>query len=460
MKRFESYVTLVLLISGTVLLGFYANRPLTLVVDGQTRHITSLAPTVGTALWAAGYTLSPADRVQPSSSTWLGDNSEIHLDHAGQVTLWFDPIGLTYRVKSAERIPANLLAQAKIRLFPGDRVLLDGQPVDPLQPLPAGNGYTLQYAPSVPLEAKVDGQTQLFYSSASTIRQALWENHLIQNANDLFTMPAAFALTGKTTLTISHALPANITDRGQSLQIHSAAPTVGQALADANLALQGLDYSQPAADRPLTAGMNIQIVRVSEQILLTEKTIPFTKQLVADATLELDKRRENQPGQLGIEVSQQRVRFENGAETSRTTEDQWTASLPKPQLLAYGTKVTVNSIDTPSGKLDYWRAVPVYATSYSPCRQGMGKCSLSTASGIPLTKGIIAVTGRWYSWMAGQRVYIPGYGIGVIADTGGGIPGRNWIDLGFDEDNFVNWYQTVTIYFLTPVPASIPWTLP
>jgi hypothetical protein len=36
------------------------------------------------------------------------------------------------------------------------------------------------------------------------------------------------------------------------------------------------------------------------------------------------------------------------------------------------------------------------------------------------------------------------------------------IDLGFDEDNFeqgaiVGW---VDLYFLTPIPNSIPWTLP
>jgi 3D (Asp-Asp-Asp) domain-containing protein len=90
----------------------------------------------------------------------------------------------------------------------------------------------------------------------------------------------------------------------------------------------------------------------------------------------------------------------------------------------------------------------------------MGRCSKSTASGIPLTKGVIAVTLPWYRQFAGQQIYVPGYGVGTIADTGGGIPGTDWIDLGYDEENFTNWHSNVTIYFLTPVPADVPWQLP
>ena len=83
-----------------------------------------------------------------------------------------------------------------------------------------------------------------------------------------------------------------------------------------------------------------------------------------------------------------------------------------------------------------------------------------TASGLPLTKGIIAVTLPWYRDMKFQKVYVPGYGYGTIADTGGGIPGRYWIDLGFDDSNYESWHHWTTLYFLTPIPAFIPTVLP
>jgi len=53
----------------------------------------------------------------------------------------------------------------------------------------------------------------------------------------------------------------------------------------------------------------------------------------------------------------------------------------------------------------------------------------------------------------GTRMYVPGYGQAEAADVGGGVHGR-WIDLGYDDGNFINWHQYVTVYFLTPVPPA------
>ena len=47
---------------------------------------------------------------------------------------------------------------------------------------------------------------------------------------------------------------------------------------------------------------------------------------------------------------------------------------PVDQVLGYGTQVVTQTVDTPDGQLEYWRAVTVYATSYSPCRSGVERC--------------------------------------------------------------------------------------
>ena len=44
--------------------------------------------------------------------------------------------------------------------------------------------------------------------------------------------------------------------------------------------------------------------------------------------------------------------------------------------------------------------------------------------------------------------------------SGGGFPGKYWIDLAYTDDAYVPWSSYVTIYFLTPVPKTIPWILP
>ncbi len=70
------------------------------------------------------------------------------------------------------------------------------------------------------------------------------------------------------------------------------------------------------------------------------------------------------------------------------------------------------------------------------------------------------MTGQWYYYSGFDQVYVPGYGTATIGDTGGGIPGRYWIDLGYSEEDYVSWHQYVTVYFLTPVPDRIMWVLP
>jgi 3D (Asp-Asp-Asp) domain-containing protein len=137
------------------------------------------------------------------------------------------------------------------------------------------------------------------------------------------------------------------------------------------------------------------------------------------------------------------------------------ARQPQNEILGYGTRVVVRTITTAEGTFEYWRAVNVYATSYSPCQLGIPNyCNSVTASGAQLVKGIVAVRLSWYRYMKGAGVYIPGYGTGIVADVGGGIPGRYWIDLGFTDADFQAWHQNTTIYFLTPVPTNILYILP
>jgi len=35
-----------------------------------------------------------------------------------------------------------------------------------------------------------------------------------------------------------------------------------------------------------------------------------------------------------------------------------------------------------------------------------------------------------------------------------------WIDLGYPDDNYVIWHQYVTVYYLTPIPDFVPFTIP
>jgi 3D (Asp-Asp-Asp) domain-containing protein len=75
----------------------------------------------------------------------------------------------------------------------------------------------------------------------------------------------------------------------------------------------------------------------------------------------------------------------------------------------------------------------VYATWYTASSAGGGGV---TATGTGVYKGIVAVDPRVIP--LGTRMYIPGYGYGTAADTGGSITG-NIIDLGYGPDDVKDW---------------------
>jgi uncharacterized protein YabE (DUF348 family) len=452
------FLPLGLIVLGLALVGFYFTRPVTLWVDGRAIDVTGASLTVGDAIARTGVMLGPEDWLWPAADRWIPASGVIVLERARPVSVWSDGLPLTF--DSPERIPANLLKRMGLRLFPGDRLQANGRDVDPLQPLPSMPQVYLQFRPAQTLTVRSGAEMAQVDSSAETLGAALWAAGWALHPGDRVDQALDGLLVDGAQATLRRAQALNIQVGAQEIVAYSAAATVGEALKQAGVSLQEMDYSQPDEDQPLPADGRIRVVRVTEELVFHQITVPYKSNYAPAPNLELDQRSVLTPGMLGVKVSRERVRFEDGQEVSRQTEDEWVASEPVDQVLGYGTQVAVKSIDTPEGTLQYYRAVPMYATSYSPCQQGLDRCSRSTSSGLPLQKGVAAVTLSWYRMFKGARVYVPGYGIATIGDVGGGISGVYWIDLGYSDEDYVGWSQTVTVYFLTPAPANPPPILP
>jgi resuscitation-promoting factor RpfB len=361
---------------------------------------------------------------------------------------------------SADLRPGNILQKANIRLYPGDQILVDGQSYKPDQPLIAIKKRTIQIIPAARLTLNQNGKQKVIFSSAPTLGQALWDNGYRLTTVDRVSPSLDSLVAGDLQVDIQAARTVTVQDGKSKIVIHTAAEKVGDALAETGYALTALDSTDPAPDQPVPVGKAIQILHNTEEMVLTGKPIEFENEQVVIEEMDQGASEIVQQGENGLEVSRERVVYTNGKEVARHPEGTTILREPVKQITNVGSKAVVRSVDIGAESLDYYRMEEVYATSYSPCRQGYDHCSTGTASGTPLAKGVIAVTPQWYKIFGGTQVYIPGYGVGTIADTGGGIPGKYWIDLGFGEDDFVNWHQTVTIYFLNPAPANVPEVLP
>jgi uncharacterized protein YabE (DUF348 family) len=359
-------------------------------------------------------------------------------------------------LQTNERVLSALLNQAGITLNANDRVLLNGLPTSLDQSI-TDPPITLQIRRAIPLTINTSDGEQQIQSSAFTIGEALGEASVWLRAGDKVNSPLNSPVSNSLlSILPSHEL--TITSNGKTTSILSSTQTVGEALAEAGIPLIGLDYSQPAENEPLPADGQIRVVRVTESMQLAQKPIPFESELQASADVPLDTTQILQPGETGLNVQRIRIRYEDG-EDSRLTEDESLVRPPKTRILAYGMKIEVKTATVDGVQIEYWRAVQMYATSYSPCRSGTDQCYPGTSSGKSLRKGMVGLRYSWYLTMQGQQLYIPGYGFGSVEDVCGGCVGRPWIDLGFSDNNFEPWHSWVTVYFLTPVPANVIYVL-
>jgi uncharacterized protein YabE (DUF348 family) len=367
-------------------------------------------------------------------------------------------------LQTDELVPAAILAKAGITINPNDRILVNGLAVNPQLPI-TNNPITLQIRRAVTVTISSPQGEQQIQTSAFTVGEALDEANYQVQAEDRVDPPINSSisshLVSNSPLTIyySPSRALTITADGKTIQTQSSAQTVGEALAEAGIPLLGLDQAIPSEKEALPLDGNIRIVRVTESVILAQKPIPFESELIASAEVPLDQTQILDPGASGLSVQRIRIRYEDGVEVSRVTENETVVRPPEKRVLAYGTKIEIKTASVDGVQIEYYRAVQMYATSYSPCNSGVANCGSTTASGKQLTNGMVALRLSWYYSLQGQRLYIPGYGYGTVEDVCGGCVGKPWIDLGYTDADYKGWSSWVTVYFLTPVPSNILYTL-
>jgi uncharacterized protein YabE (DUF348 family) len=428
--------------------------------DGQTSTVRTPALSIAGALRSGGIILNEADQIIPGDVDRFWNLDQVSVSSAREVTVQSPEE--TFTLVSSDNIPANWMKDLGIRLYPEDRLLVNGAEIDPEEPIERDGSVYLQYAPAKAILIEFDGQEKTIYTQQPILGCALEKAGLNLGSQDWLSVDLMTPVEDAMRVEIRGAKPVSVDIAGVKVTGLSSAETVGEALLDLGIPLQNLDRSLPAENELLSEDRKIKIQRVDETVSIAIEEIPYESEYVEDPNTPLDQISVIEPGQDAIFAARERVKLENGEVIWQESPIQWQASEPKDSLLGVGTKIDVQTAVIDGQTLEYWRKISVYATSYSPCRSGVDGCLYGTATGIlPVQKGVVAVTPRWLSvtngyGMWGQSVYIPGYGFGVIADSGGGIPGTPWIDLAYSDDEYVSWGTWTTMYFLTPAPAWAP----
>lgn len=437
--------------AGLMILGYrWTARPITVTIDGHTTSFRTHQTSVGGLLEDQGIVLRPEDIVQPALETPLKETASITIQRARAVTLVADGRRRTVYTHAAS--PAAVLLDAGIELRPSDRVAVNNQTWVPEAPFVNNHPVEVRVHRAVPFSLNDDGLTIQLWTTAPTLGQALAEKGIPVYLADAVSLPLDTPMSADLRVTIQRSQPVSILVDGREIRTRTRAQTVAGVLAQEGIVLGELDYTKPAADLPLRAHHTIDVRRVTEEFVYEEAPIPFETIWKADPTLPLDTRRLIQAGDPGMRRRRTRIVYENGEEVSRETANWWVEEDPTPEIIAYGTHLVWQTVDTPDGPKRYWRKIRVLATSYSAATSGKSRDHPTygiTRLGWEARRGIVAVDPQVINLR--QKMYVPGYGLAVAGDTGGRIRGRH-IDLGFDEDKLQLWYRWVDVYLLEPAP--------
>ncbi|MDL1902475.1 DUF348 domain-containing protein [Anaerolineae bacterium CFX9] len=447
---------LIISVSSGVLLLAEATRPIsvTLIVDGRAQELNTRMETVADLLTEAALITGEGDRVTPGLETALRPDMIIRVERAHAVTISLN--GSPRTVYTTHTNPAAILREAGIVIGDADRVMLDGISIHNGQ-LAGWNVPVSRITVRQPMRLTLidGGRSQTIEAVGETVGDALFESEIELFLADSVTPPLNTPLEDGMTVTIERAFPITIQADGARIPLRLRGATVGDALIEGGIALVGQDYTVPSENAPLIPNMTIRVYRVTHGYETEDAAIPYERVVQPDPELEIDNQRVIQAGREGVQRTTWRIVYENGVEIDRQLQSVTTALEPQNEIVVYGTNVIIRTIDTPEGPLEYWRVFRVYATSYHPAALGGDDV---TATGARLQRGIVGADPRLLPY--GTRIYVQGYGTGVIADTG--LPRRStrWIDLGYSDEDWINWYRWVDVYLLTPVPEQIDYFPP
>jgi uncharacterized protein YabE (DUF348 family)/3D (Asp-Asp-Asp) domain-containing protein len=467
--RLQAAGVLAIAISLVTLLVLQPNT-VSIVVDGEVTTVTSRASDEGVLVEQAGIDLRDGDEV-------AREGASIAVDRATRAVLEVD--GQAFAMRAQDEPIQTLLQQAEVRLGAHDSVLRNDRlvsPQDPVAPPPSlarrvdDLALSSSYGPeqdvsvevrrAVPFTVVEDGQQLRLESSRESVATALRDAGVRVGPGDSVRPPPDTEVTAGLAIHVEHATQIVMTMPAGKTILYTLAATVGEALDAGGIALPAQYRLDPAADAPISPGLSVHVVGVSDEQQTEEERIESRTRYEPDPSLPYGTHRVVQ-GHDGIRHRQYRAVYEDGRLTSRELVAEWADPEPADTIVYYSTasapplptSVPVSAaapMDVPDG-LNVIRVLRVYATWYNAASAGRSPSDPAygiTATGVRVDRGVVAVDPSVIP--LGTRMFIPGYGHGTAADTGGAIRG-SVIDLGYPDGVVPNWTSRwVDIYILGP----------
>ena len=458
-ERHRRHLALLAVVGAVSVFGYLLlpQRTVQVQADGAAFTVTTNLASDAAVLENAGIDVRGGDRVTRLEG---GAVDVIRVDRARVVRLQVD--GLEYEIRTHAVTIDQLLAEAGVAVAGRDSVLQNGVLVSmnaPVQPqvllatsAPLGDDaglrvVTYEVRRAVPFTIVEDGDERLVStSSRPTVAQALREAGIVVGPGDRVSPDMQAALDADMRIEIRHARAVTVALPNEHRTLYTFERTIGEALAEAEISVPANSFVEPSPETPVSDGMAVRVVSLAEGNEIEREYVESSTVYRSDASLGPGETR-TVSGRDGVRVRRYAVGYVNGAEATRELVEEYWETEPQDTVIYYPVQTCRDQSQPDSGSVA--GTLRVYATWYNPASSGRPASDPAygrTATGVQVTYGVVAVDPNVIP--LGTRMFIPGYGYAVAADTGGAVKGYI-IDLGYPDGVDVDWRSGwIDIYIL------------
>lgn len=238
-------------------------------------------------------------------------------------------------------------------------------------------------------------------------------------------------------IVISRLIPINVLVDGETRAVSVPEGTVADTLKFLEISTSPDDIVSEPLDRAIEDGLSITVNRVEVNEVTEREPIPFATEVKKSDSLSRGEFKIEVAGVNGEKDVTKRIKYIDGKPSQVEVLAENILKAPVNQVKIVGTKPTAKhragrvSISEENGTIvdengnvhHYSKTLTGRVTAYTASEGGS-----TTSSGLPVAVGRVAVDRRKIPF--GTRLFVPGYGICVAADTGGALmSGRTLVDV-------------------------------
>jgi uncharacterized protein YabE (DUF348 family) len=304
------------------------SRSVDVTVDGVSVTVNTHRRTIGELMVDLGVDLHPNDRVSPAPETLLWQADGVVIARARPVQIVVD--GRTISSASWGPTTRAVLLDAGVLVDSYDRVVVGDVPLGLDDPLPPREALITQsqFAPvrpwarteaqplqvrvvrAVPIVVDDVGIPFIIRTTAPTVGEALRQAEITIYLGDRVVPSLGSEVSTGLRVSIQRSVPVRLEADGKTYKTRTRGDTVADALSAMRIGVAGMDRIEPPLETPLYDNIEIDVTRVRDDIEIEEQITSFETVFVADGNLAIDTQEVVNPGAEGVTRRRSRVRYE------------------------------------------------------------------------------------------------------------------------------------------------------